>query len=389
MNHALPPHQTPHLWRPTATYFLIFIGIGMMGGILGPALPFLAEQSNSSMSQIAILFTARALGNMVGSIFSGHLLDRVKGHSVILGMAVLALLGLVLMPASPMLWAMTALVGLLGFAEVSMNTSCNVMIMWWHRGRSGPFISALHFCFGLGSMVVPLFVMLAIHQGVSVIWAFWFVAAYLMLAVSLLAPQRSPDNPATGDSEQPDKPYDRLVFAGLLILFSLYVGMEMTFAGWVTTYGVMTGMSASDAAFLVSVFWFSLSGGRLLAIPLLRLRYYTPLLFGCFALSFLMMMALYLEALPIVLITLIYGLAVAAIFPTLFSLGNELMSLNGKRTGTIFFSVSLGALIAPSLTGPMVEHFGARAMPLLLMGMLIAKTLGLSLILWRKARRPA
>lgn len=386
MTHSPSTDHRLSSWRPTATYFLIFIGIGMMGGILGPALPFLADQTGSSMSQIAILFTARALGNMAGSILSGYMLDHVKGHSVVLGMAVLALLGLIFMPASPLLWAMTLLVGMMGFAEMSMNTSCNVMVMWWHRGRSGPVISTLHFCFGLGSMVVPLIVMLAIQQGVSAIWAFWFVAAYLLVTVSLLGPQHSPNNPVKGDSQQQNRPYDRLVFLGLLVLFGLYVGMEITFAGWVTTYGVMTGMTASDAAFLVSVFWFSLSGGRLLAIPLLRLRLFTPLLYGCFILSFLMTLALFLEALPIVLITFIYGLAVAAIFPTLFTLGNELMSLNGKRTGTIFFSVGLGALIAPSVTGPMIEHFGARALPLLLMAMLVTKALGLSLILWRQAR---
>ncbi len=385
MSLAPPPHQPADLWRPTATYFLIFIGIGMMGGILGPALPFLAEQSGSSMSQIAILFTARALGNMAGSLLSGQVIDKAQGHTVVLCMAVLAVLGMIFMPVSPMLWVMTALVCVLGFAEVSMNTTCNVMIMWWHRGRAGPFISTLHFCFGLGSMLAPLIVMLAIRQDVSVIWAFWFVAAYVMLAVSLLIFQPSPVNPARGDSQYVEKPYDKVVFFGLLVLFGLYVGMEITFAGWVTTYGVVTGLSPGDAAFLVSVFWFSLSGGRLLAIPLLRLRHYTPLLYGCFLLGFAMMAALYFDALPIILITLIYGLAMAAIFPTLFTLGNELMSLNGKRTGTIFFGVSLGALIAPSLTGPLIEHFGARALPLLLMGILITMTAGLSLILWRQS----
>ena len=50
--------------RLTWTYFGLFIAIGMTGGLLGPALPHLAEVSGASMSQIAVLFTARAVGNI-------------------------------------------------------------------------------------------------------------------------------------------------------------------------------------------------------------------------------------------------------------------------------------------------------------------------------------
>lgn len=377
------PIENRH-WRPTMTYFLLFVGIGMMGGILGPALPFLAEQTGSTMSQIAILFTARALGNIVGSVVSGHLLDRTQGHRVLLGMLALALAGLILMPISPLLWLMALLVLLMGFSEVSLNTGSNVLMLWWHGERSGPYISALHFCYGVGAMVVPLVIMLAISQGMSVVWAFWLVGAYMLLVGVVLSPQRSPDNPARQDNSAPDRPYDKAVFFGMVVLFGLYVGIEITFAGWITTYGMLNGLASGRAAFLVSVFWLSLSGGRLLAIPLLRLGYHTALLYSCYSLATAMMLALYFGWLPLTLITLLFGLALSAIFPTLFTLGNQMMTLNGKRTGLIFFGIGIGALIAPSVMGPLIELVGTQAFPLVLAGMLTVKMLGLSAVLCRQ-----
>ena len=147
---------TPKHWRLTITYWIIFICIGMMGGILGPALPFLAEQSHSSMSQIALLFTARALGNIIGSLISGQLFDRYDGHKILLLMGIAAILGMVITPSLMSLGVLCIFVFILGFSEVSLNAGCNLMMIWAHKERAPPFISALHFCYGLGAMIIPL-----------------------------------------------------------------------------------------------------------------------------------------------------------------------------------------------------------------------------------------
>ncbi|MCH8531920.1 MAG: MFS transporter [Saccharospirillum sp.] len=383
----IPPQRTwSALWRPTATYYLLIIGIGMVAGIIGPALPFLAEQSNSTMSQIAILFAVRAMGNIIGSIVSGQLFDRFHGHRVLLGMITLAVISMVLLPASPLLWLMALTIFVLGFAEVSMNAGSNVMIMWWYRDQSGPMISGLHFCFGVGGMIVPLLVMLTISSAVSVIWAFWLVAIYLVLIGILLAPQGSPISPANDDHDYVEKVYDRWVFLGLVILFGLYVGMEITFVGWITTYGVLSGLSQADSAFLVSIFWFSLSVGRLLAIPILRRGHTTALIYSCLSLCAVVMLALYTNALPLTALAFITGLSMSAIFPTLFTLGNDLVSLNGRRTGLIFFGIGLGAMAAPTLAGSLIEKFGTKALPLWILLILAIMGIGLALIVLRQRR---
>ncbi|WP_409524837.1 MFS transporter [Nitrincola sp. MINF-07-Sa-05] len=363
------------LSQPTLSYFLMFIAIGMVSGILGPSLTHLAEQTGSTMSQIALLFTARALGVMCGAVITGRLLDRFDGHRIILVMILLTLVSMLLVPLSPLL-LMMLVIFVLGYAEVSINVGGNLMLMRCYRERSGPYISALHFCFGLGAMTVPLLVVWSLNLSGAVIWSFWAVALLLLMVGLMLFPQPSPSPPETQVAESEDKPVDLPLFLILLLMFSIYVGIEMTYAGWISTYAVLEGLSSSDSAYLVSVFWFSLSIGRLLAIPLLRTGRYMTILLGCFLLAVMMIISLIKGALSLFWITLLFGLSMSAIFPTLFTLGSLLLKLNGKLTGLIFLSCGVGAMVAPSLTGPLIDKFSAAAMPLLLLGMLLVMLLG-------------
>ena len=48
--------------QQTSGYFLAFIGIGLIAGVLGPTLPGLAENTASRLNQISILFTTPGAG---------------------------------------------------------------------------------------------------------------------------------------------------------------------------------------------------------------------------------------------------------------------------------------------------------------------------------------
>ena len=119
------PFATAYHRRLTWRYFALFIAIGMTGGLLGPALPHLADSVGASMSQIAILFTTRAVGNMSGAFVTGLLLDRFDGHKVLFAMGAIMVTGLVITPFSPLLILLAGLFGVLGFAEVALNSGGN------------------------------------------------------------------------------------------------------------------------------------------------------------------------------------------------------------------------------------------------------------------------
>ncbi|MDX5433866.1 MAG: MFS transporter [Halomonas sp.] len=370
-----------HGRRVTLTYFVAFIAIGMCVGLLGPALPHLAVMTGSGMGQIAILFTARALGTMLGSVLSGLLIDRFDGHRVLAAMLLLLAAGLAAVPFSQALALLTAVMFLLGLAEVSVNAGANTLLLWTHGPASPPWISALHFCFGLGNMLVPLVLVAVLHLQLSFAWAFWLVALYvvLLLLPLLRLPSPRPPDMSLGDRTAPP-PQDGWRLAIFLLMFGLYVGMEVTFAGWITAYGVLSGMAPADAALLVTLFWLTLSAGRLLAIPLVRLLTPWMVLRGCLGLGLVSTLALHGQWLPLPLVALLFGLAASAVFPTLFGLSNQLMPANGRTTGWIFLASGIGGMALPSLTGPLLERAGTAAFPLLLVALIALLILGLILL---------
>ncbi|MGM0825046.1 MAG: MFS transporter [Pseudomonadota bacterium] len=376
MLHFTSPYHRRLTWR----YFALFVAIGLMGGLLGPALPHLAAMTNASMSQIAVLFTARALGNMAGALTTGVLIDRYSGHRVLLGMAMLGALGLLITPFSPSLALLTGMMGILGFAEVSLNAGGNTLLLWLHKESSGPQVSALHFCFGLGNMLTPLLIMLALAMTGQFQWAFWIVASCLLMVIVPISRSPSPGKPhadTTLGTHHLTKHRDPVLLGLLMLMFSLYVGIEITFAGWITAYGVLSGSPSAQAALLATLFWLALSAGRLLAIPLLRWHSPWRVLVGCLLLGMATALALHAHWVPLELGALLFGLAASAFFPTLFTLSNNVMEIRGRTTGAIFMAASVGALIIPTVTGPLLDRLGAGAFPPLLGGLLLLLSMGL------------
>jgi MFS transporter, FHS family, Na+ dependent glucose transporter 1 len=192
------------------------------------------------------------------------------------------------------------------------------------------------------------------------------VALYAVLLPFLLWRQPSPTFELRASEVVPATKQKATFLAFLTVIF-LYVGFEITIAGWITTYAVMSGEDQNTAAILVTWFFVSLSLGRLFSVFLLR--WITPRqgIYGLLVVSFTGSLVMVLSDASLVMIALWLGLGCSAFFPMLFSYANSIMSLNGKRTGYVFVCCGLGALVAPSLTGPIIEAFSAVAFPYLLL----------------------
>jgi hypothetical protein len=64
----------------TATYYAAYVSLGLTTASLGPLLPLLADQTHTLLNQVSILFTARWLGYLIGSLVIGRVYDRRSGH---------------------------------------------------------------------------------------------------------------------------------------------------------------------------------------------------------------------------------------------------------------------------------------------------------------------
>ncbi|HUS09740.1 MAG TPA: hypothetical protein VMZ30_04665 [Pyrinomonadaceae bacterium] len=180
------------------------------------------------------------------------------------------------------------------------------------------------------------------------------VAAYTFrLASPTAATTIKPELPAVADRG--------LVFLIALFLF-LYVGAEVSFAGWIFTYSVKLNLSsATTAAYLTSLFWGSLTIGRMLMITAAaRFKAGSILmtsLAGCL-LSIGLMVISPRSFASVLIGTAGLGLSMASIFPTTLSYAGQQIRMTGQLTGWIVLGSSAGAMIVPLIIGQFFQSLG-------------------------------
>src|SRR5512136_380031 len=168
----------------TALYYAAFIALGLASASLGPTLGGLAQHTHTRLSEISFVFSARALGYLIGSFVGGRAYDRWPGHVVMVGVFVMMAAALALAPVIPLLWLLTAVLLVLGMGEGAVDVGGNTLLMWVHRSEVGPFMNGLHFAWGLGAFLSPIIVAQAVLMSGDITWGYWALAV-LMLPVTV------------------------------------------------------------------------------------------------------------------------------------------------------------------------------------------------------------
>jgi len=353
----------------TIAYCASFVAMGISMSSLGPTLQGLAELTRSSLSSIAILFTARSLGSFVGSVGGGQFYDYIKGHKlmavVIIGMAGLT----ALTPVIPVLWLLALILFLTGAVQGMLNIGGNTLLVWVHDTKVGPYMNALHFCFGVGTFITPIIVaQFIVHEG-GLYFSYLFLAVLILPAASIaLLP--SPEPPHRAQGGEKDVKLDVRLIVLISLVFGCYNGAALAFGGWIYTYAIeMNLATATTAAYLTSVFWGGLTLGRLAAIPL-ALRFSPRAILRADyagALISLLVMLVWPHSNAAVIVTCAgLGFSLASIYPTTMSLSRQLMSISGKVTGLFAIGQSIGAMVIPWLIGLFFEPVGPQVLAVVL-----------------------
>jgi FHS family Na+ dependent glucose MFS transporter 1 len=345
----------------TGFYYLGFVVLGLTAASLGPTLNGLAENTRSTLSQVSILFTARSLGYLLGSLLASQVYDRLPGHRLMAAGILALAITLALTPVIPVLWVLAAVLWVMGIAEGLFDVGGNTLLVWIHGRAVGPFMNALHFFFGLGTFIALIIVGQVISATGGVTLTYWILAILAVFPVIGLLTQPSPPSPAV-HSEAVKEPVQYELLGMLIIFFFLYVGAEVSFGGWIFNYAQAQGLATgAQVAYLNSAFWGAFTVGRLVSIPIVqRVRPRTVLLvdlLGCIA----SVGALRIwSSSPVVgwVGVIGTGLFMASIFPTTILLAGRRMTLTGFVTSLFFLGSSLGAMLMPFLIGQFFERMG-------------------------------
>ncbi len=378
----------------TAGYFGGMVVLGLFSSALGPTLQGLADNTGVGLAKVSLLFTMRSFGYLLGSLRGGRLYDRLPGHPVLVTVLSLMAAAYFLIPLVPLLWVLTALMLIVGFAEGTLDVGSNTQLVWVRRrtedGRGvEPYMNALHFFFGFGAFIGPLLIGKILGLTDSITAAYWLlgvcalpVAAWIL---RLPSPSREAENPQDSIRKVPG-----VVVALIVLFFFLYVGAEVAYAGWISSYVLAFDLAdKSQAAYLASLFWGSFMVGRLLGIPIaMRVRAYWVLvvdLTGC--LISLLVLLRFPDSLTAVLFcTVGLGLAMASLFPTMINWAEHRMTLTGRTAGWFFTGAGAGGMVLPWVVGQFFESQGAQVMVwIVLVDMLFCVLAFAALVLYNRS----
>ena len=360
--------------------------VGLIVGTPGPALDHLAGQTGSTLSQISIIFVAMSLGYIFGAILSGRLYDCLPGARV-LSVALFGLSGmLVLLPMMPTLWLLVLVMLVVGFVIAFQDVGSNTLVIWHYGREAGPYTNALQLAFGIGAFFAPFLVDRVFKLGGGIRGVFWIQAAMVMLVALWLTRVASPPHPpADADSNShADTSLRRGRVVGLTVmiaaLLGLHLGAELGFGDWIFSYAVALNIGTHTLArVLNSVYWGTLTLGRLIAVPLAAwLLPRTMLLIDLIGAGLSIGVILLLPGWPPALWigTAGFGLSMASFYASAINFTERRVAITGRVTSYLLIGSVIGEMTMPWFIGQLFAPVGPQIL-MITMGATMLVSLGL------------
>jgi FHS family Na+ dependent glucose MFS transporter 1 len=339
----------------------------MATAVLGPSLLDLIAQTGSSIKDLSMIFPARAGSYMVGSWLAGFLFDRLKGHRLLsITMVVMGVsLGLVpfLSEANTLILLIMGMALAMGLADVG----CNSLLFRVRDINLGPIMNGLHLFYGMGSFFAPLILIGSLSTDQGIRWGFWglgiFSVLILIQLINLPEPEQLKSVESGNELNNPGLGIDqRLLILYIAIFFFAFVGVEIGFGDWLSTYSIQMGLANKRTAILLtSTYWGSFTAGRIISIPLalkINSKYILVMDIAGSVIA-LALMLIFPGSAPMLWVgTILLGLSVASIFATMLTFTESFMQMTGKITSRFFISGSIGSIVLPWIIGRFIDRTG-------------------------------
>ena len=345
--------------------FMTLFGLGVAMSIINVAWPFVRDSFGRSDGDLGVLLLASMFGFMFAAFLVGRLVDRYGVGTVQIVGGLVIIIGLSGWGFSRFWTLLLLFVFMSGMGSGLLDTTANIYAA---RYLSARLANWLHACYGLGAVVGPLLAtaVISLEQGWQLayvigaiiqllLWLlYWRVRSDVSLRGAALEAESAGNIPVRTVLLAP------VVWLGLLYFF-MYAGLEIGAGQW--SFPLFTegrGVALEPAGFWVSIYWGSLTVGRVIlgqatawlgSQRLLRLTHWLALL-GAVMLSLPALPGLGFAGLALI------GFAVAPVFPTLIQLTPARVGQKAAATvvGFQMGVTSLGIALLPGLAGILVEQ---------------------------------
>ncbi len=380
-----------------AVAFCSFISMGLFAGVLGVAWPSMRLDFGVSLDAIGALLLFSMLVSLAISFSSGRLIATIGlGTLLVIGgmLGALSFLGNALAPS----WWTLILMAAMASAGVSIiNTGLNT---YFAIVSTASLMNWLHAGFGLGATISPILVMAVLSLGRSWRWGYVVVAvSFAILSVLFFLTRKRWPLPEQESTETEATPAQRASYKDSLkqvavwlslLLFFTFTGLENTAGQW--PYVLFTDARAVDpiiAGLWVSIFWASMTVGRLFFGVVIRYVDTTPLIRSCGAAIVVGAALVWLN--PNMMLSflglVLVGFSVSPFFPVLASETPKRLGLANAANilGFQITAVRLGIAVVPALVGVWADAKGLEVIGLAMFVIAIAVVLLYELTLRKSA----
>lgn len=356
---------------------LIFIVYGACAASLGPALPAMSIQYNKSISEMGSTFTSRGVGYLLGTLLSAYILSfknipyskefMAAISEVICGIA----LFVVTKTSNFVFCIFLFFIQGISYGLIDTLTNCALPEMWGRR--VGPWMQAMHSCFGIGAIIGPAIIGGFGYDLDFTLILFASFVPFLSIVVSNLFGLgnnkiNSEETGEEGEGEGRQAPFSFKIIVS--VFFFIYVGVETGYAGWIPSYALIENVTDSDskAAYLSAMFWAALTIGRVVAIPsaiflssttMIRIQLSLAVITGILSLSLLTIsysMASFVSGFA--------GFALSAMFPVMMTIfGDYGYKVDSNSTTMFIIGATMGESIIPVCIGFLMSAIDPYMMP--------------------------
>jgi MFS transporter, FHS family, glucose/mannose:H+ symporter len=334
-----------------------FVLIGVITTLLGPILPFFIRHWSLTDAQAGSFFTTQYFGSFIGVALISVALSRYGFSKVTAAGFVAFVLGFLLLGIGP--WALAAfIVGVIGFGYGLTNPAINLRGTQLPSKNTAAAVTLLNFSWTVGAvfcpfLVGPLIPLLGL-RGFCLALAVASVI-FMVLHISLRAPAPNRAARVTHSLGEWLAHLRSPQAIPLLLLFFLYVGVEVALGGWVASFEKrMPGMGAVTLVVAPSVFYGFLLLGRGIAPLVLRRVKQVRICVGGLVLATLGAAIITLSNAPhtLYLGAAIAGFGLAPQYPIFVTWLAAIFREDSNWIGALFFGAAgLGGGTIPGLVG--------------------------------------
>lgn len=351
--------------------YLVFIFQGLTAPLGSVMIMEIAGKYGVETSTIGYIFALGTVGGGIAAISSGFLLETFGKRKLIFLGAVVALLSVAAITTSNYLRLFAVGMFLSGVSIWFVAAVANYIIVENYQGeKRSSQMNLLNFFFSIGALVIPILAAFMLERGIP--WEFVFLTPFSLLTILIMLAcfpgfGTSKVQISRAETSSPSVSTEKWNTSIYLIGASLgvYCMLELSYTSWIVVHlRENLAVDIVAASLVLTIFYICQATGRLASGFIVRHVALNTYIISCasIGLAAILLIISSKNYMVVLCLTILLSLAIAGLYPSIFSYGTLQVKIASPRMMTFFMTCGIvGAVVGMLLTSFLKQHFGVLA----------------------------